>query len=108
MKIMIHKKYRIINRFRFCLFLLSVLIAINVFFYNCFIANAEGKVSEVEYKSVYIKEGDTLWNISKEYLIGDMDIRQYIDEVIKYNNLESALIKPGQVILMPIYNDKNK
>jgi len=108
MKAMIHKKYRIINRFRFYLFLLSVLIAINIFFYNCFVANAEGKMSEVEYKPVYIKEGDTLWSISKEYLIDDMDIRQYIDEVIRYNNLESAMIKPGQVILMPIYDEKHE
>ena len=99
-----HKKYKIINKFRFFLFLVSVLIVTYVIYYSFLIANAEG-ITEYRVQPVYIQEGDTLWAICKEYLKDDMDIRQYIDEVIRYNNLKSAMIKPGQIIFLPIYNN---
>jgi len=66
-------------------------------------AKAEG-LSYEKIEAVYIESGDTLWSICSRFVDNKTDIRKYIDEVIKYNNLQSALLKPGQLIYVPIHN----
>lgn len=53
------------------------------------------------YKSVTIKEGDTLWSIVKEYNDKEMDPRKMISEIKKINNLKDVVLKPGQTIKIP-------
>ena len=48
-------------------------------------------------------EGDTLWDIADVHLDESRDIREYIWEIEKLNGLESAFLKPGDVLLIPIY-----
>jgi len=97
-----YKKYRIVNKFRFYLFITSILIVMFIVFYS-FKADAEG-LSEKEIEAVYIEAGDTLWSISEKFAGSKTDIRQLVDEVIEYNNLKSSIIKPGQLIYVPVYN----
>lgn len=97
-----HKKYRIVSKKRFYLFLTTILVLAFIVFYS-FKVDA-GRASEVKTDAVYVSSGDTLWSLSKKYVSNRMDIREYIDEVIEYNNLQSINIKPGQLIYMPIYN----
>jgi len=96
------KKYKIVNKFRFYLFITTVLIVMFIVFYS-FKADAEG-LSEKEIAAVYIEAGDTLWSISEKFAGDRIDIRQLVDEIIKYNNLKSSIIKPGQLIYVPLYN----
>jgi len=97
-----HKKYKIINKFRFYLFVTSLLIFMFIVFYS-FKADAEG-LSKVEVEAVYIETGDTLWSISEKFAGNKMDIRKHVDKIIEYNNLKSSTIKPGQLIYVPVYN----
>lgn len=53
------------------------------------------------YKSVTIKEGDTLWSIVKEYNDKEMDPRKMISEIKKINNLKDVVLRPGQTIKIP-------
>lgn len=95
------RKYRIINRTRFYLFLTILLVLIFIVFYT-FKVDARG-LSEVSANTVYVSSGDTLWTLSLKYVKRDMDIRDYISKVIEFNDLQSINIKPGQLIYMPIY-----
>ncbi len=96
-------RYKIISKSRFLLFLtipaviiFTILLSIKV--------NAKNE-SDMDLKSVYVESGDTLWNISEEYAPDNMDIRCYIDSIIKLNDLKTVMIKPGQMLNMPIISD---
>lgn len=98
-----HKRYKIVNKARFYIFVLSILVLIFIVFYT-FKVDARG-LSEMKADAVYVESGDTIWSLSVKYVNRGMDIRDYIDGVIRYNNLQSLNIKPGQLIYMPIYNN---
>ena len=96
-------KYRIISKSRFLLFLtipaviiFTILLSIKV--------NAK-KDSDLVLKSVFVESGDTLWNISEKYAPDNMDIRDYIDSIIKLNDLKTVMIRPGQMLNMPIIDN---
>ena len=66
------------------------------------ISIGEGKgidKEEVNWIYVKVKEGDTLWTISKNFIDQSVDIRDYIYFIRKANKLEkSSLVYPGQVL----------
>lgn len=47
---------------------------------------------------VYVQRGDTLWSIAENYVPDNVDIREYIYEVRKLNNMASANINAGDII----------
>ncbi len=96
-------RYKIISKSRFLLFLIiptviifTILLGIKV--------NAK-KDSDFVLESVYVESGDTLWHISEKYAPDNMDIRNYIDSIIKLNDLKTVMIRPGQMLNVPIAND---
>jgi len=60
--------------------------------------------NEVNYVQVIVKEGDTLWNIAKPFYNGKNDFREFIDDIRELNNLEQAIIYPGQTLNIPANN----
>lgn len=46
--------------------------------------------------SYVVSENQTLWDIASEYKPDGMDIREYIFELRKVNNLDDATIYPNQ------------
>lgn len=52
---------------------------------------------------VFVQENDTLWNLSKGSCPEGMDLRKYIDIVVKYNDKDSAGLDVGEVIKLPIF-----
>lgn len=58
------------------------------------------------YKSITIKEKDTLWDIAEVYMTDEYDdIRDYIKEVCKINHINANYIKAGESIIVPYYAD---
>jgi nucleoid-associated protein YgaU len=51
-------------------------------------------------QSVVVQPGDTLWSIATS-LNGDGDVRSVIDEIQQLNGLNSAVLVPGQTLLLP-------
>lgn len=50
-----------------------------------------------------VSSGDTLWSIGKECVGEEVDVREWISEVKKLNNIDSN-IYPGQVIVVYVNN----
>lgn len=60
----------------------------------------EGKPSGVE---VTVQAGDTLWEIANQYNEqADMSIQELMYYIQKENQLTSAIVHPGDVLVIPI------
>lgn len=61
---------------------------------------------EIEYKVIYVSQGDTLWDIAKsnqkfnEYY-KNKDIRYIVDNLKEINNLKNSNININQKLLIP-------
>lgn len=47
-----------------------------------------------------IEQGDTLWTLAGEYS-GNMPQHEWIDEIMKENNMTTPVITAGQTLLIP-------
>ncbi|ADL42460.1 Peptidoglycan-binding lysin domain [Caldicellulosiruptor obsidiansis OB47] len=87
------------NKFRFGIALLLLMILIVT---ALMISIGEGKGidkgKDINWIFVKVKEGDSLWTISKNFVDESVDIRDYISFVRKVNKLENAILYPGQVL----------
>lgn len=51
---------------------------------------------------IVVRPGDTLWDIAEEYnRDGQIDIRRFIHQIKKDNNLMTSGLTPGQVLYIP-------
>ncbi len=80
---------------------------------NVFSSFAQDNNSEITYKyytSIVLSHGDTLYSLASEYTEGyDIDINNYINEVMHINHLEDASsVQSGQHLVIPYYSDELK
>ncbi|NLI91681.1 MAG: LysM peptidoglycan-binding domain-containing protein [Peptococcaceae bacterium] len=59
------------------------------------------KITGVTYERVTVQKGDTLWELAAK-VNHDGDINAVVYKTMKYNNLQSSCIQPGQVIYLPV------
>ena len=62
---------------------------------------------EIEYKTICVEAGDTLWNIAcleseTNSYYTNKDIRFIVDDIIEQNNLNSNNLKINQRLIIPI------
>ena len=81
---------KIVNKKRFITFIVVMLIILISLFTAC---SAQKNTVIKEY---VISEGDTLWSIACEN--AETDIREYIYELRKINDLDNCILYPGQTI----------
>lgn len=93
-----NKRYVLKNKKRFYLFVIIVTIVIS---FSALAAAVNGEDTGDKYISVIVESGDTLWDLAKEYKTSG-DLRQYIREVEKINNLTDSLIYEGDILKMPV------
>ena len=73
------------------------------------VVRAQEPATDIQYKVVEVKEGDSLWSIAKENMkanknhSGFTDIYQYIHEIKKCNNIKSNQINTGCYLMIPYY-----
>lgn len=96
-------KYRIVNRKRFNIFIISI-VSIIIAIVSLFINNddAHSSIHKYMYKEVIVNKGDTLWNIALKNMPKGYDVRKMVYEIRKFNNMDSADIYPGEIIKIPI------
>lgn len=74
--------------------LVSIISIISIFSTNSY------SYKEPTYVTMHVKSGDTLWDIAKERC-GNKDIRKYIYDIKKINNMTNSNIYAGKEIKLP-------
>lgn len=89
-------------------FIRSILIILGILLsLTLFVSKTSFSYGKTEYKTIYVSEGDTLWNIAKcnqannGYYKGK-DIRYILNDLMKVNNLKSSSININQELLIPV------
>ena len=89
-------------------FIRSIFIIIGLMFaIILLIGKASYSNKEVEYKTICVSSGDTLWNIAKsnqEYnnYYNGKDVRYIINDLMKINNLENSNLMVNQELIVPV------
>ena len=60
-----------------------------------------GAAQEAATEDYVVRSGDTLWEIAEERTVAGEDIRGTIAGIRRLNELDSSLIQPGDVLLVP-------
>lgn len=96
------KRYRIKSRVRFFAFVL-VMMLLTVTAANTILGlnNAEGQTKD-QYATVEVLYGDTIWEIAKEHLSNDMDLRDAVHIIMSINNITVEELQPGQTLKIPV------
>lgn len=58
--------------------------------------------SKINYVKVVVYPGDTLWNIAIKHSSENTDVRKMVYYIRKANNLDTAIIQPGQELIIPL------
>lgn len=96
------KRYRIKSRTRFFAFVL-VMMLLSVTAANTLLGlnNAEGQTKD-QYTIVEVLYGDTIWDIAREHLSDDMDLRDAVHIIMSVNNITAEELQPGQTLKIPV------
>lgn len=95
--------YKVVKPARFYTFVALLLILL---FFGMFklinepIAFA-GQGTQTDLETYVVQKGDTLWHIAEEKNSQNIDIRQFVHEIKRFNNIEDSKIYPGDIIVYP-------
>ena len=93
--------YKVVNRNRFFTSLFFTFLIIMAVMLSGLSVNAKSKEQYI-FLNVYVETGDSLWTLSEKLNDTDLEIRDYIDNVISINDLNGGAIKPGQLLRFPV------
>ena len=97
------RRYRVSSKIRFSIFLAFIAVLI-LSTYMAFVGVTDAKGDTVErYEIISVNDGDSLWTLAKNHVPKDMDIREYVYHVAKYNDVDPGDLNPGEKIKLPIY-----
>lgn len=99
-------RLKIKSKLRFCIFS-TLVIALLVFAVSLLIMDGKA-MTPVNYKNIYVYQGDTLWSIASRYLPKGTDLRSFILEIKTVNDIDEALLYTGQELIIPIYPDSKE
>lgn len=89
---------------QFVLVVISVIFVL--FIWNSFsfvLANGNTYSKPVNYTTIYVKSGDSVWSIAAAYSTPKDDIRDLVSDIIKINGLsKNVQITPGQALKIPL------
>lgn len=64
-----------------------------------------GVTRVVTYKTYYVSEGETVWEIASEHMVEQdktRDVRELVHDIAEYNNLHGKTLQAGQKIIIPL------
>lgn len=88
---------KIVNKRKFIKSIITLIFIIIISFIclSQIFNKEEIETTQIQYT---VSKGETLWDIAKEFKQDGQDIREYIYEVKKINNMTSSMIYEGQTI----------
>ena len=66
-------------------------------------AGSNAREESVQYVSLQIEEGDTLWSIAEQHLPASMDVTHYIDQIRAVNHMHTDIIIASRYLIIPVY-----
>lgn len=83
-----------------------IIIILSCFILSFILTKSSFSYTKVEYKTLYVKDGDTLWNIANslqntDYYRGK-DVRFIISDIKEINDLNNSNISINQELKVPI------
>lgn len=87
---------KIVNLPRFIVSMTVIVCIIS--FVISMLTNVVFSASPVEYNTIVVAEGDTLWSIASSI---EGNVRENIYNIKEVNNLQSSIIYVGQELLVP-------
>ncbi len=88
---------RIVNLPRFIISM-TIIVCIISFFVSM-LTNVVFSATPIEYNSVIVAEGDTLWSIASEI---EGNIRENVYIIRELNNIKGSIIYVGQELVVPV------
>ena len=79
---------------------LTALVLTIIYAGNFITGGVSASSDEIEYVTVVVSAGDTLWSIAKDNTKGD--VRDKVKEIIAFNNLDSSRVELHQRIKVPV------
>ncbi|MDY0234494.1 MAG: LysM peptidoglycan-binding domain-containing protein [Gudongella sp.] len=101
------KRYRIRSKSRFFLFItftLALLAIIVVSIVSSTGAYSIESTHEIEH--YWVQQGDTLWDIAREFSPEGYDIREMIYKIKEQNNMDTSMIIEGVKLEIPLLASK--
>lgn len=95
---------RIVNKRKFLksIFTLIFIIIVSFMCFNSIFDKEEVITKEIQYT---VSKGERLWDIAEQYKRPDQDIREYIYEIKKINNMENSTIYENQELTIIVYEE---
>ena len=99
-------KIKIVNKKKFMK--LPIIILISLFVLICLFTNKTSSTTETTYKSIYVLQGDTLWDIASDELKTNQyykgfDIRDVVQNIQECNSLSNASLVIGKELKIPTF-----
>jgi len=92
------KRIRITNKRRFTFFCMTL-----VFLFCCGFSSVKQKEEpQQQVISIFVKPGDTLWELATENNPNNMDVRRLIYDIQQLNELDGTHLSVGDEILIPV------
>lgn len=96
----IRRKPAQINNRRILPFLMILIIVLALALFSIVrLANSSEPIKTIQ---VIVNPGDTLWSIARSNYDPSGDMRRYVYQIRRLNNLGTALIYPGQILNLPV------
>lgn len=97
------KKYKIVNKKRFYLFVTFIFILTGIIIFNLIANNnAHSSILAEPYEEIIVIQGDTIWSIASKYTPIKYDIRDMVYNIKRINEIETSYIYPGDTLKIPI------
>jgi hypothetical protein len=89
------------NKFFRKILILSILCIILIPLTSKALSPNSTNATKLSYSKITVCSGDTLWTIASQNNSNNDDIREVVYNIKQINKLDSAIITPGQELLIP-------
>lgn len=101
------KRYRIRSKSRFFIFITFTLALLAIIVVSIVLSSGAYSVeSRHETEHYWVKKGDTLWDIAKEFSPEGYDVREMIYKIKEENNMNTSMIFEGAKLEIPLLASK--
>lgn len=94
-------KYKVVDNKKFKRFITLIILFCLILITTTIYTITAYSFNNLKYIEIPVNSGDTIWEIAKEYGTSN-SLRRDVYTIMEFNNLNDAIIYPGQIIKIPI------